>query len=266
MRSMRSLMRGDPSELVEGDRRRHRGVQRLARRSGCAPTRVACCHDARRAGPRARRRRRSVAVADGDAARAARPRARRARPRARAARPTPRTRASGHREDRAHRGPHGLRAVGVGACPGRARRSRRRRRARERSTVPTLPGSRTPQSATHSGPAGAAPSAARRRRARACPSPARRPSRAARLDLVAVDRCRPRERSHRRASPPRRRRRAGPRPRRRSARPRALAPPASWRMSLSLGLWWEVITGSGTKRAPSLRSGAREVARCRPAG
>ena len=81
-----------------------------------------------------------------------------------------------------------------------------------RSTVPTLPGSRTPQSATHSGPAGAASSAARRRRARASPSRARRPRSSAALDVDA----RPAAGSSG-GHPAARRPRPGPRPRRRSA-------------------------------------------------
>ena len=56
-------------------------------------------------------------------------------------------------------------------CPGRARRCRAPNASAERSTVPTLPGSPTPHSATHSGPAGSAPSAAGRRPSARVPDP-----------------------------------------------------------------------------------------------
>ena len=86
----------------------------------------------------------------------------------------------------------------------------------ERSTVPTLPGSPTPYRYTHSGRR-ARSSAARRRRSRACPSRARRRSRARSARPHGSRRCRARSRpagSPRRAGARRARPLpAGPRPR-----------------------------------------------------
>ena len=88
---------------------------------------------------------------------------------------TPRTRASGHREDRAHRGPHGLVPVRIGAA--RAERdaagAERQRRAQHGADVARVPDA--PQ--RHAQRAGRRRRPALRvdRRAPACPSPSARP-------------------------------------------------------------------------------------------
>ena len=103
---------------------------------------------------------------------------------------TSRTRATGHGEQRAHRGADGLVPVRVGAA--RAERDAAAPNASaERMTVPTLPGSPTPHSATHSGPTGADPALrVDADRARAGARAARsRPARAARPAIAVAARC-----------------------------------------------------------------------------
>ena len=63
----------------------------------------------------------------------------------------------GHGEQRAHRGADGLVPVRVGAAGAERDRVDAPNASAERMTVPTLPGSPTPHSATQSGPAGGRP-------------------------------------------------------------------------------------------------------------
>ena len=235
--------------LVQGHGRGHRRVERLARvgdrQMGHA---VASCHDLVRQpgplGPDDERRGLERARA------AARPAARRARSRGRGRSSTRCARATGTAkiapiDARTALGPNGSAQPGPSATLAAPNASAPRR------IVPTLPGSPTPHSATHSGPVGrVAPSAARRRRSRGCRSPATRPWRAAR----ARPRCpsRPAAGGDEAARPARQpaasaaSSRSSPsatNARRRAAR-------ASLRSSLSFSLWGLVIIGYGQKRAP----------------
>ena len=103
---------------------------------------------------------------------------RRARPAAPGSSPTLADARDRHGEDRAHRRAHGLGAEGVGAA-GPERDQAAPKASALRSTVPTLPGSRDAPQRDAERPGRARPSAARRRRARACPSRGPRRRRAA---------------------------------------------------------------------------------------
>ena len=191
-----------PGQLVERDRRRHRGVQRLAAIGMWATRSQAATTSAGR--PSRSAPTTSVIVALRRARTAARPRRRRARSARRAASSTPGARATGTREDRAHRRAHGLRAERVGAArPERDRgRAERERRAQDRADVARIARRRAGR---RTAGRRAPPSAPRRRRACAMPEPSP-PTRVEqrRLDLARrPGRC-PRRRAGRpAASPPR---------------------------------------------------------------
>ena len=219
-------MRLVAGHLVQRDGRRHRGVQRLAARSGSCATRRRRAQRPRRAGRSRSAPTSSVSSPAAGPAQRLAGAARRARRAAPGSSPTSRDARQRHREDRAHLartafGPNGS------AQPGPSATHAAPKASAERSTVPTLPGSPTPQQADAQRPGGRPPSAARRRRARA--SPSRAPETRAsdlRLDLRRRRaRCPPRRSARAPASRPRRRPPAGPRPRRRSAR-RRVAPAA----------------------------------------
>ena len=167
---MRSIIGAvHPSRLVERDRGRHRGVQRLAARSGCG-RRGRRPRRPRRAGPSRSAPTTSVVPVE------------RARAAARRRAATSATRGAGqlrdarhardrHGEDRAHRRAHRLGAERVGAVsgPSATRRGAEGQRAAQHRRR-RCPGRATPHSATHSGPAGARPALlvdAERARARA---------------------------------------------------------------------------------------------------
>ena len=126
-----------------------------------------------------------------------------------------------------------------------------------RSSVPTLPGIATCQSASVSGRA-----PLRQVSAPVDPDHARRVRRASRAPRRAPAPRPRRRRAARRARSPRRRRpRRDPRPRRRTAPPSraAAATPSSRRISFSFGLCADVITTS----TPATRRGSRRARRTR---
>ena len=134
--------------------------------------------------------------------------------------------------------------------------------SRERSTVPTLPGVADAVQVDAQRADGARPpSAARRRRARACPSRAPRPPASSSGSTSMPGRPLPAAAKRSTAAPSRRRRPppADPRPRRRSGPPLALAPARrSLRISLSFSLWRLVIKVIGHRnKKGALRSERR---------
>ena len=154
LRSGRSCAR-HPSALVERDRRRHRGVQRLRRGSGCGAT---SSHAAttRVGQPLAlgADHQRHVALARSSASGAALAR-RPARPAGPGSSATAAHARHRHGEHRAHRGAHGLVRRTGRRCRGRARRCRRRTPARSAAPCRRCRGRRRPTAPRTAGPAGA---------------------------------------------------------------------------------------------------------------